>query len=441
MKRENDLMLMVLGTLAFAVLVLTVMPKATDWSLSLSSKHDRPFGASLVKELFASGHTLTDGQTREIQQTIIPIFDFRRSSIDPNNATWFVLDALYDPDPQEVRQLLAYVASGMNAVIAGIPGRNLTDTLGIRVQRFDYDRPAYDYLMAPDTESRSTIRFLTFPPGTPSEMETLTLFNIHYIELEEDLFANEFERYANQEEMSDQTNPDSLANQPFISVKCELVGRRISRAESENKSVIMSVEYGAGQFLFIVNPLLLSNYHFWEPSLEPAASAVMAHIPAGRLLWDEYYKPGGAGYQTPLQHIIDHDALRPGYYVALFTLFLFMIFRAKREQRAIPMIPEPVNSTREYIRQVGHLLHGHDKDRKILDKRLLYLAHQLNLGSPEADDTELERACERYALDPDELRAVLAVWGKNIQSDRRLMDLNKRIETIYEQINSYGKSG
>jgi len=415
-------MLMVLGTLAFAILILIVMPRATDWSVSLSSTHERPFGASLVHELLEAGHGLPDTQTRNLEQVYVPVSDFTRSRIDTESATWTVITQLYDPDRQEVSRLLEQVASGMNVVIAGIPGRNLTDTLGLRVQRYDYNRPAYNFLLPPDTEASTKIRFLTFPPEIPSEFETLELFVVHYIHIED---------YTEQEYADDGTS----ASADSISRKSPLVGRTIPRAESDGKPVIMSVEYGAGQILLIVNPLLLSNYHFWERSLEPAATAVMAHIPAGRILWDEYYKPGGLRYQTPIQHVIDNDALRPGYYIALFTIFLFMIFRAKREQRAIPVILPPVNSTREYIRQVGHLLRGHDRHRKILDKRLLYLAHRLDLSSPEADETELKRASERFGLDIKELQEVLAAWGKSIPNDRKLMVLNEQIESIYEQIN------
>lgn len=59
--------------------------------------------------------------------------------------------------------------------------------------------------------------------------------------------------------------------------------------------------------------------------------------------------------QSPFRYLLAHQPLRWALYLTMITIILFMIFTAKRRQRAIPVIQEPANKSLEFTELIGTL--------------------------------------------------------------------------------------
>ena len=80
---------------------------------------------------------------------------------------------------------------------------------------------------------------------------------------------------------------------------------------------------------------------------------------------------------TPLRYFLSQPPLRWSIYLSMFVLILFMRFNAKRRQRIIPVIEPPVNTTLDFIKQIGTLYHQKKDYLGILRKKKVYFAKAL----------------------------------------------------------------
>ena len=398
MSREARFRVILAVTFIVGLTAMILIPSAVDWSRSFSQIHDKPYGASLVYELLQNDYANASETPRTVTTMDVPLADFSRFGVKTYGQTWLVINASYEPDEVEISRLLAEVDRGTNVFIAARLGRQLADTLGV-FQRSIRNRPiVYQYLNPPDTETLVDLEFPFLAEGAvDGPTVTLDLFTSYYYD---------------------------LSKTEGVSVL----------ASVENQPIMVRMRHGNGYITLLSAPLLLTNYHIWNEELEPATTAVMAHIMGDSILWDEHFKVGRPMYSTPLQLLLDNDNLRPAYIIALFGVILFIVFKAKREQRAVPVHLPPQNTSKAYIRRISSLLYNHDKKRAILDKRIRYLAHQLQLPDANVPQLEVERTSEKYNLPDGLLGEVLGAHGKHDRSDDELFKLNKQIETIYSHL-------
>jgi hypothetical protein len=88
------------------------------------------------------------------------------------------------------------------------------------------------------------------------------------------------------------------------------------------------------------------------------------------LIWDEYQKQGGIGDNDSIfRAMLREPALRKALYLILAGLLLFMIFRAKRTQRIIPVIKPHVNSSLEFLGTISNLYYRKKDFKTIVEKR------------------------------------------------------------------------
>ena len=88
---------------------------------------------------------------------------------------------------------------------------------------------------------------------------------------------------------------------------------------------------------------------------------VLAQLPDNMIYWDELSKKHytdsteNVDNQNPLKYVLSRKSLRWAWYLLISTIILFLIFGAKRKQKAIPLMQENKNSTFEYTKAVSAL--------------------------------------------------------------------------------------
>ncbi|MFT4221701.1 DUF4350 domain-containing protein [Dysgonomonas sp.] len=138
-------------------------------------------------------------------------------------------------------------------------------------------------------------------------------------------------------------------------------------------TVFVEVNYGKGRFYLHTLPSAFANISQLQIDKYDFAFRSLSYLPKNsKIVWDEYQKQGAIGENSEFRVIFDSIPLRIAFYIVIIGLLLFMIFRAKRTQRAIPVINPPVNSSLEFLSTISNLYYRKKDFKDIAEKRHAY---------------------------------------------------------------------
>lgn len=129
------------------------------------------------------------------------------------------------------------------------------------------------------------------------------------------------------------------------------------------------VKWGKGNFYVHTNPVLFSNYHLQSKKGLAYINGVLSPLENKNILWDEYTSyyhfdpdsPPNSGDEdqretsSPLKFVLEHKALKYAWYTLLLGILIFLLFRSKRRQTQIPIIPQVENTSLEFSKSLGAL--------------------------------------------------------------------------------------
>ncbi|MBX2891359.1 MAG: hypothetical protein KF734_10555 [Saprospiraceae bacterium] len=127
--------------------------------------------------------------------------------------------------------------------------------------------------------------------------------------------------------------------------------------------------YGKGQFLLHTNPIVFSNYSLLQPNTRKYVEGVLSWLPEGDIYWDAMSRVPEAvarrrnrsafsrslEEEHPLSYVLKQPSLAWAWYLLVGLALVWLIFRAKRRQRIIPVLPKNENSSYEFISTIAHL--------------------------------------------------------------------------------------
>ena len=154
-------------------------------------------------------------------------------------------------------------------------------------------------------------------------------------------------------------------------------------------------EFGNGSIYLHTNPHLFTNYYLREPDYATYAFAILSHLPVRETVWDSYYKDGKPRGSSPLSVILNIENLKQAWQLALLSLFLFMIFKARRRQRVIPILKTPENSTLEFTQTIGMLYLEQGSHQQMLAKKVQFFLDYIKTNL-RLDTTSIN---ERFKID------------------------------------------
>lgn len=319
MTRFEKRILIMLGMLMLGLALLEAsVPAPVDWGRSFSREHTKPFGAKLLYQrlvdLFpevqaVSGHDLGERA-------------YSGGKAAPNH---IFVNSSFAPDVRNTAELLRMVADGQCVLIAAddLLGP-LADSLAVAMDQ--------RYIM--DGSDTMDVRFVG---GTKPVQGVFRLGR--------STVQSRFTRF-----------PET--------------GCRVLAVDGTASPVLLELDHGEGRFVLCSTPLAFTNYHLLKPRNAAYLAAVLGLLPPNPLLWDEYYKAGRAAASTPLRWILSQPPLRWAWFLALLLLALHLLVHQRREQRPIPVIDPPRNSSRELVHTVGRLL-WHQGDHAALARRMI----------------------------------------------------------------------
>lgn len=396
-KRSKIILWLFLAVLVGIIVTEVVRPKPLNWRPSYTSSDKIPFGCYvLFHEL---PNLFPEQKIHHTNESLYSMLAKRDSSTASN---YLLINDFLDLDKQETFKLLQYVYDGNDTFIAASSfGTYLADTLNIEVET--------QYSIKEDTVLIHLTNNSFSKQNYPLKRG---VYNTHFSSV-------------------DTLNTTVLG---YINFKSEQ-----GTLSSESNKMTMSpnfvkVRFGKGHFYLNTTPQAFTNYYMLRGNKDYAASA-FAYLKDLDVYWDNYKKSGRIVIDSPMRFILNQVSLRWAYYLGMLGLLIFIIFKAKREQRIIPVITPLENSSIEFAKTVGGLYYEHRDYTDLIHKKInFFLEHirsqyQLNTESiKEKTAMDLAAKSGKPLLEVKELLDLIVhLNNKKHHNEQDVVQLNKKI--------------
>jgi hypothetical protein len=341
-------------------------------------------------------------------------FDFSPMDQPPEKSNLISIDNDFYPDSGSCRQLLDYVRKGNNALIAS------------------YELPEYLMELALNTSdtlpdlhlTRASVAFISFG-NEPVPYPSTKRFPFQWMK---DTIETEWTGFG------EWVFKNRLAPKGF----------RAIAFLNDNDVTAYTLKYGEGEFIFHSNPILFTNNFLSKRQGYEHASNIFTHLNNGPVFWSDAQFVSGysdrGGPRNPLKILFSHERLRWSWYLFLFTLLLYIVFRTKREQRVIPLMPVNENSSIEFTKAIGTLYYQNKGYRHTAnDRYILFLAEirqRYHMPTDLADNELVVQLSERSGVG----KTVIFNLIKQFRQVRSDPDTNSNhLINLYNAIENYHK--
>ena len=406
---KAKLPLIIIGILAVVfVILLSLQPRPVDWRPDLRRDSDNALGAEIFAELLPQ--LLADANGEEVKLTPIldpPFIHLGDESLE--GTTYLFLTDDFSPDEAETLRLYEYAERGNTVFIAAqsITGA-LADTLGIPADSANAFARGLDY------------RYRGFLGQGDS-----TLHLVAPVLAKDEGYAFSYE-------------VGNWVMAGLDTARTTVIGTSLS-----GEPTLVLVEAGEGMFLISSTPYAFGNAAFTgDGSGTEYVAGVLGYLPSQSVFWDTYYKPFANQAQTPLRYILREPPLKWALRLMLLGVLLFIVFRGRRWQRAVPVVAAPVNATLDFVRTVGRLYFQDADHSALVDRKLRYFFDRIRtrLGLTEVDlseETE-RRVVARTGLSTEHIARLFARFRRLRRSrtvdPKHLVELDRSLDRFYESV-------
>ncbi len=213
-----------------------------------------------------------------------------------------------------------------------------------------------------------------------------------------------------------------------------------SKSRQVPQANFIELKVGEGAIYYHLNPIAFTNYYLLQEGKEQYVSEVFSYLNDGPVYFDDYSKSGRRVVSSPMRFILTNAALKWSWYITLGAILLYFIFKAKREQRAIPLVKPLENSTVEFTKTIGNLYFQSDDVSGIIHKKISFFQQKLRskyfVNTENMDEVFIKRLAVKSGVSQDQTKELIEYINylrkKPVHSDYELKQLNKRIEAFFK---------
>ncbi|MBC3846858.1 DUF4350 domain-containing protein [Winogradskyella echinorum] len=396
MDKRSKIALYIIGAvIVFIMIAEIVKPQPLNWRDSFSAADKIPLGCYV---LFNELETFTDEEVIASEESIYQYL--KKVDHTSPKTLMFINNRIYF-DSEESNALIDFVEQGNTVFISSIYHYgNVLDSLNVSVER------QYANIYRKEAENKFT---------SPSLKANNRIFK------------------------------DVVENSHFVSVdslNTTILGTITTKTEDDNDNFetnpnLIKIDYGDndGQFILHTNPFAFTNYHLLNDK-EDYAATVLSYLPKQQIIWDNNYKSGRKVITSPLRYILENQALKWAFYISMFGLILFVIFRGKRTQRIIPVINKLDNATVDFTRTIGELYYQHGDFTNIIEKKIQYFLEFVRtkyyLDTNQLNPSFIEKLAVKSSNTKEDAKTLVDylvfLKSKKQHTEQELIELNKKIE-------------
>lgn len=214
-----------------------------------------------------------------------------------------------------------------------------------------------------------------------------------------------------------------------------------------NYPILVKIPVGNGNFYICTIPLAFTNFSMLDSPNSEFIEKSLSYLPIRDVLWEDLpswetrfknknTKPTGI---KELAFLKKNESLWWAFLLSLFSIFLFILFRAKREQRTIPIAESYGNTSLEFAKTIGRLYFNFKDHKNLAEKKIIYLNEfiknslQINI-SDSYDENTIQKISQKAALPYQEVQELFTlikeVKEKAQISDSELLMLSKQISNF-----------
>jgi hypothetical protein len=206
-----------------------------------------------------------------------------------------------------------------------------------------------------------------------------------------------------------------------------------SKIDGEKLPNFLKIYHGKGAIYVHSNPVVFTNY-FLLKDTEKYTENVFSYVPNETIFWDRQIKKSKYSNQDDedstsiFKFFLEHKTLTWFLIVSFIGVLLFMLFNARRKQRAIPVINPLENTTIAFTQTIASLYLKEQDHKNLVDKKTVYF---------------LEKVRTKYLLNTtnlnkDFIRLLAAKSGNEIRNTTYLINtiitLSKKSECSEEEL-------
>ncbi len=209
---------------------------------------------------------------------------------------------------------------------------------------------------------------------------------------------------------------------------------------------------GKGFVYLHTNPLLFTNYYMANDTGFAHARHVFSEIKTRNVLYDvaaRYMKQDGVKTvhqsDTPLAYILKQKSLRMAWYFLLAAVVLFFLFKAKREQRIIPVLEQKRNTSLNFVETISGLYFKYNDHKKMADIKLnlfyAFLRQKLGIATKDIDEAMVIHIANKAKVPLQDTQNIFNFIERHLKSNSpieasELIQFNSYIETFYHYYNA-----
>jgi hypothetical protein len=206
-----------------------------------------------------------------------------------------------------------------------------------------------------------------------------------------------------------------------------------TKIDGEKLPNFLKIYHGKGAIYVHSNPVVFTNY-FLLKDTEKYTENVFSYVPNETIFWDPQIKKSKYSNQDDedstsiFKFFLEHKTLTWFLIVSFIGVLLFMLFNARRKQRAIPVINPLENTTIAFTQTIASLYLKEQDHKNLVDKKTAYF---------------LEKVRTKYLLsttnlNKDFIRLLAAKSGNEIRNTKYLINtiitLSKKTECSEEEL-------
>lgn len=413
MKQKKLQIFLLLFYALLLILIGVMQPGEINWTPTYSSADKIPYGNFILYKQLAALFPKNEIVTNEV-----PFYNFINDyENEPGN--FIIVNNQCSADELDVNGMMNFVRDGGNVFIAtaGLSAA-LEDSLGISIaESLDYDK-----LANPDSAKLTPLYF-----SNPALHDSVYVFKQSYISY----------RIINVDS-ADRKLPGNLSAHYHNTLPRQILG-----TYSNSEANFVRIPLGAGSFYIHSFPLAFTNYNMLKNNNSQYVANCLSYLPDQTIFWDEYYKPNKfRAAQTPLRFILSVPAYRWAYFVAIFSIIIYVLVYARRQQRIIPVIEPFKNLSLEFARTVGTLYFQQKDHRDLAEKKMTYFLERVrnryNLATNLPNDDFQEKLAYKSNASKETVKEVFRLYFNYIReqrnvSEQTLIAFNQALENFYNE--------
>lgn len=399
MDRRSKIILGVFFLVVLGIIITEVVrPRPINWRPSYTNTDKIPFGCYVLYNELPTLFKNSDIQTSYENPYDVLI---SRDSLNTQKSGFVFINNFIYFEEQETLKLLDYVDQGNTVFIAaGDFGRFLSDTLNIKLLS--------DYALE-ETEAKLNLTHTDFKKASYSYERGMLYTHFTSLDTLNSQVLGHIE-YTKRNVL--QNKPDEYIKAPnFIRTK-----------------------FGKGTFLLNATPQAYTNYYLLKDNQDYAANT-LSYLDEQEILWDNYKKSGRVVVTSPMRFVLTQNSLKWAYYLTISGLLLFVVFKAKREQRIIPVIKPLENSSVEFARTVGALYYQNRDHADLIHKKvtyfMAYLRNRYHMELSHISEKTIRELAAKSGKDKKEVKKLLelivSLKNRQMLTEKDSIELNKRI--------------